>query len=179
MTTQPSGEASATTAVESITDPESLRGRDDVEFHEDTDVVDGETFDTVEDLDNVAVVGVTNADGEVLLRKLTEDCSRKLPILPVDSGEDYAEVARRAVEENTGLPIELDALEAAWYFEARLEDEERAATRYFVVFSASPATDGTGVEADIPEERDAAAVDWFDEVPDDAVEVPGTRLFFD
>jgi len=50
-----------------------------------------------------------------------------------------------------------------------------------VVFSASPASDGPNLD-DLPVDAadDApAAVGWFDELPADAEEAPGTRLFFD
>lgn len=180
MTTQSSGESAET--AESITDPESLRGRDDVAIHEDAERVDGETFDLVADLDNMAVVGVTNDDGEVLLMRVTEDCELKVPTASVAPGEDYAEAARQWVRAQTGFAIELDALEAAWHYEARHEDEERVASRYFVVFSASPATDGTDIDdpaIDGLEDGDAEAIEWFAELPDDAAEAPGTRLFFD
>lgn len=180
MTTQPSESDSA--AVESITDPESLRDRADVPFHEETDLVDEETLDVVADLDDVAVVGVTNESGEVLLRRLTEDCAWKLPVVPVPSGDNYADVARRTVEENTGLAVGIDALEAVWCYEARLENGDETATRYFVVFSASPASDGSDADhpaASLPEEDRPAGVGWFEELRDDAAEAPGTGLFFD
>lgn len=180
MTTDSPKETSETATVESITDPESLRDRDDVPFYENTNVADEEMLDVLDDLDDVAVVGITNEDGAVLLRKLTEDCSWKPPMIPVASDEEYAATARRTVAENTGLTVELDALEGVWRYEDRLEDGERTATRSFVVFSASPSPDEPdGTVDSIPEENDLAAGEWVDELPADADEPPGTRLFFD
>ncbi|WP_327051622.1 NUDIX domain-containing protein [Halomicrococcus gelatinilyticus] len=181
MTTQQSDETTQTASVEPITDAETLRERDDVPVHDDEDVVDEGTLDVVDDLDDLAVVGVTNDDGAVLLRRLTEDCEWKLPVEEVARDEDYADAARRAVEEVVGLPVALHAVEAAWHFEARLADGDRTATRDFVVFSASPASDAPDLD-DLPVDaaEDApAAVGWFDELPADAEEAPGTRLFFD
>lgn len=182
MTTQQSENTPETAAVESITDPESLRGRTDIRFHEETDFVDKETFDMVDGLDNLAVVGVTNDDGDVLVMRITEDCAQKMPLSSVKPGEDYAEAARQWVAEQTRLTIMLDAVEAVWRYEFQLENEERKTTRNFVVFSASPVTDEMAVDDpadDILEESDAAAVGWFDELPDDAEKPPGTQLFFD
>lgn len=178
-----SSEDTAETApIESIIDHESLRNRDDIPFHEETDLVDGETLELVENLDDMAPVGVTNDEGEVLLMRVDEDCAWKIPSPSVGPSEDYAEVARRWVTEQAHLTIVLDAVEGVWCYAARLENEDHEATRNFVVFSASPVTDGTAMDdsnTDTPEENTATAVGWFDELPADAEEPPGTRLFFD
>lgn len=180
MSHQPEDAPPRSPAVEPVTDPRSLRDREGVQFHEDTDVVDRETFETVRELDDLAIVGVTNADGAVLLRRLTEDCKLKPPSIAVEPGEEFTATAHRAVEANTGLALAFEALEGAWRYEARLEDdEERAATRHFVVYSASP--DGEAADGDppaIPEDREAAEVAWYEEFPEAAAEPPGTELFF-
>jgi len=62
---------SADSSLAPITDVESLRDRSDVPFHDDSDDVDAETVDAVAGLDDWAVVGVTDDDGSVLLRRLT------------------------------------------------------------------------------------------------------------
>jgi 8-oxo-dGTP pyrophosphatase MutT (NUDIX family) len=180
MTAQSSRDTSENT-IGSITDPESFRNRDDVPFHEDRDVIDGETFEMLNDLGDMAPVGVTNNEGEVLLMKVNEDCTRKIPSASVAPDEDFVQSAQEWVEEQAGLTIAFDALEGVWYFEGQLENEEQTATRYFVVFSASPVADGSGddeLAGDIPEKHNAADVGWFDELPDDAAEVPGTQVFF-
>jgi hypothetical protein len=180
MTTERSDRTSD--AVESIRSLQTLRDRDDVPVHDDEDEVDRETLDAVADLDDLAVVGVTTDDGEVLLRRLTADCEWKLPVTDVAADEDYADAARRAVEDVVGIPVDLDAVEAAWHFEARLADGKRTATRTFVVFSASPASEGTGLDdppLDVPAEDAPADVGWFDVLPENAEAAPGTDLFFD
>ena len=73
--------------VEPIVDHESLRGR--VPFHKETDVVPAETIESLAAAEDMAVIGVTNDAGEVLLRRLTPTCSWKLPVALVDGGEDY------------------------------------------------------------------------------------------
>lgn len=168
-------------AVESITNLESLCRRDDVPVHEERDVVDEATFDAVASLEDVAVVGVTNEDGEVLLRKLTDDCDWKLPLGVVSPGEDYAEVAREAVETVVEFRVTLDGIEGVWCYELRLENGERTTSRRFVVFSASPADGETdaALAPIAPESEGPAGVDWFDELPDGAAQAPGTRSFFD
>lgn len=176
MTAQPPGDTTDAGTVEAITDPESLRGRDGVAFHEDADTVDEEAFAFVDDADDMAPVGITNDDGAVLLMRVDEDCSRKIPSVEVGPGEEYGRAAREWVEEQAGIDVELDAVEAVWRYEARLEGEERAATRYFVVFGATPAS-GEGTA--LADTHEAEAVEWFEELPDDAVEVPGTWLFVD
>lgn len=105
MTPEPPRKPIETSGIETITDPSSLRERDDVQFHEDIETVDEETLETVAELDDMVVVGVTNADDEVLMRRWTADCSWKLPVQDLDECEDYTEAARRAVEVDLGLPI--------------------------------------------------------------------------
>lgn len=179
MTTDAADETAPTAAAESIVDHETLRGLSDVPFHEETERVDSETFDTIDGLDDMAVVGVTNADGDVLLMRVTEDCALKLPTPEVAPDEDFAEAARAWVESQAGLEITLDSIEGVWCHEARLEGADRTATRAFVVFGASPVADEDGTADTIAERTEAHAVDWFAELSDDTAMAPGTRLFFD
>lgn len=179
MTSKPTDETTTSSAVESVTDLERLRDRPDVQFHEETECVDSELFETLEGLDDMAVVGVTNSDGDVLLMRVTEECARKLPTPEVGPGEDYAAAARNWVESQAGLAITLDSLECVWCHEARLEGTERTTTRAFVVFGATPGVDEDGVVETTAEHPEAHAVGWFAELPDDAAVAPGTRLFFD
>ncbi|WP_265111356.1 NUDIX hydrolase [Halosolutus halophilus] len=181
MTSNQPDATSDSTTVEPIVDPASLRDRDDVPFHEDTDTVDRAALDELAALEDLVVVGVTNERGAALLRKLTPDCAWKLPLVHVEPGDAYDDAARRAVETVVGLDVELDAIEGVWRFEARLEGGERTATRHFVVFSATPAngTDVADLATSDSGEDVPADVGWFDELPDDAERAPGTELFFD
>ncbi|WP_232702663.1 hypothetical protein [Halobacterium wangiae] len=173
---------SADSSLAPITDAESLRDRSDVPFHDDADDVPAETVDAVAGLDDLAVVGVTDDDGSVLLRRLTPDCELKLPVESVGDDEDFVAAARVAVEDVVGLPVELDAVEGVWTFEAREADGDRSATRRFVVFGATPAVDTAGVSLptdDSPGTDAPAEAGWFDEFPEDGERAPGTDLFFD
>ncbi|MBV0923202.1 NUDIX domain-containing protein [Halomicroarcula limicola] len=177
MTTAPTDYPSV---PDHLTDPEPLRG--DVPFHEESDVVDEAVLDRLDELDDMAPVGVTNDDREVLVMRVTDDCRWKIPSSAVAPGEDYAEAARQWVENNVGLDVELDGVVGVWRYEAQSAGGDRTATRNFVVFGASPANeDGGGkLPADGVDAADAAAeVGWFTELPDGAEAVPGTDLFFE
>ncbi|MFC4543636.1 NUDIX domain-containing protein [Halosolutus amylolyticus] len=181
MTSNHSDTSTEGTAGEPIADLETLRHRDDVAFHEETDTADPEALDELAALDDLVVVGVTNEQGSVLLRRLTADCAWKLPLVDVQSGESYADAARRAVETVVGLEITLDAIAGVWRFELQLENGDRTETRHFVVFGATPAngTDVADLAAPDADEDGPVGVGWFDDLPDDAEEAPGTRLFFE
>lgn len=155
--------------VEPITDHESLRGR--VPFHEETDVVPAETVESLAAAENMAIVGVTNDAGEVLLRRLTPTCSWKLPVALVDEGEEYAAAIREHVTETVG-GIDLRAVEGVWHVDARTEDGAATATRAFVVFSGTLDEETIQLPADGVEEAG-----WFDELPEEAGGLPGTELF--
>lgn len=162
-----------------ITDPESLRDRDDVPFDLETDVVPEETLDAVDAAADMVVVGVTTESGDALLRRLTDDCAWKLPVATVEPGADYVEAARDAVEGVVGLAVELDAVEGVWRIELRDEAETRTAARNFVVFSATP-TDGTDLDAalaTVPEDDRPVEAGWFRDLPANAEAAPGTDLF--
>lgn len=178
MTSANTDDATNASPVEPLTDPESLREQPDVPFHEDTDVVDEETFETITDLDDMAPVGVTNDDGEVLVLRITETCRRKIPSAAVADGESFPTVAREWVEQHTGMTVELDGIEGVWVYEATLEGTDRTASRYFVVYSAHPVGE-TATEADANSEDLAAAIEWHTELPEEAAAVPGSALFFD
>lgn len=167
-----------TPAIESITDPETLRDHEDVPFHEDSDVVDEETFQTVAELDDMAPTGVRNADGEVLVMRVTETCRWKIPSSSVADGAAFAPAASEWIARNTGLDISFDGIEAVWHYEATLEGSDRTASRYFVVFGATPARPDASVPTDDADpETVAHEVGWFDELPEGGAAAPGTDLF--
>lgn len=167
------------TPVDPITDPEQLRDRPDVPAHEETDVLDTETFERVADLGDLTPTGVTNDEGDVLLLRVEDDCTLKIPCSAPEPGQDYADSAREWVEGLTGLDVELEAIEGVWFYEARLDGSDRTASRAFVAFSASVAGDGSDAPTeDVPAEKRPAHVEWTDELPEEAAEPPGTDLFF-
>lgn len=164
-------------ATDPITDPESLR--ETVPFHEDAEVVDEETFEQIAKLGDLTPIGVENAAGEVLVARVEDDCTLKIPCGSPDPGEDYAAAAVRWVEQLTGLAVELDGIEGVWRYEARQEGTDRVASRYFVVFAGSVDTDGREAPTDdVPAEDRPAELHWVSDLPEAAVEPPGTELFF-
>ncbi|WP_121743733.1 NUDIX hydrolase [Natronorubrum halophilum] len=179
MTSHHAGDASSPTAIEPIIDHESLRERDDVPFHEETDVVDAEIVEQVAALADLAGVGITNRDGEVLLRRLTDTCSWKIPVAPVGPEEDFATAIAAHISKTIGLAVALDAIEGVWDISVRTDNGTQTASRAFVIFSASAVSGTDDLEAATPEGDAVEAADWFDELPDGADEIPGTGLFID
>ena len=156
--------------VQSITDPESLRDREDVAFSREAEYPDRETYESLREQsetgDGAALVGVTNDDGKVLLK---DTCTGWLaPGGNVAPGEDWAAVARREAESWTDVAVELDSVERVRRIDHRLEEGEPSDVLddpfYVVFFRASPATGETApVDSD---DEDAPDVEWFDEVPE-------------
>ncbi|MEF8886598.1 MAG: NUDIX domain-containing protein [Haloarculaceae archaeon] len=163
-------------ALEPLTDVGRLRHRDDVSFHREEDTVPATVVDEVADLPDLASVGITNEEGELLCRRLTETCSWKIPTESVAPGEDFAAAIREHVPETLGFRVEVDALVGVWEVHLAAADGDRTATRTFVTFEGSP--------ADARYEVDAGAADdpveeagWFAELPEDADRLPGTDHF--
>lgn len=162
-----------------ITELDALRDRHEVPHSVETEVVDGDLVETIERLENLAVVGVTNDRGAVLLLRVTEDCELKPPTPSVAPDEDYAATARDWVESQAGFPITLEAVEGLWEYKAQLGDGTRSASRSFVVFSAVPADDAPDSALADPAGGAAAEAAWYDEFPNEAVKPPGTDRFFE
>jgi ADP-ribose pyrophosphatase YjhB (NUDIX family) len=182
MTNEITRDGSTDVQTESFSDPESLR--EDVPFVEETSVHDDEDHCSV-GIDGRAVVGVTNDDGEVLLAVHEESSIAMLPHGPVEPGDEWATVGRRAVEEMTGVTVELVGPELVRNFDHFVEgNDERHTTSYNVVFRASPAGDETGTDDPGIAENDDWDAGWFDEFPGDLMDVGGpveddVRLFLD
>lgn len=169
--------------TESLSDPESLRERDDVPFREETSVHDDEDHCSV-GIEGRAVVGVTNDDGEVLLTVNEAIPVALLPHEPVESGDDWAAAARRAVEGVTDLTVRLDGVELVRDLDHFVEgNDEIHTTTHNVVFRASPVETGAD-DFGFPDDCDWSA-DWFDEFPEDRTDDVGgpveddVRLFVD
>jgi len=162
--------------LEPLTDVDRLRHRDDVPFHRKKDAVPATVVDEVADLPDLASVGITNEEGELLCRRLTETCSWKIPTESVAPGEDFAAAIREHVPETLGFRVELDALVGVWEVHLTAADGDRTATRTFVTVEGSPADaryEVNPVAAEDPVEE----VGWFAELPEDADPLPGTDHF--
>ncbi|PSQ55028.1 hypothetical protein BRD22_10615 [Halobacteriales archaeon SW_8_68_21] len=172
MTVDPHANSSPT-GLEPITDPDSIRGREGIEFHDDSDVVPAEAVERLTDADDMAIVGVENNDGAVLLRRLTDTCSWKLPVITVGDAEEFATAIRDHVTETIDA-LELSGIEGVWRVAVESEDGERTAARAFVVFSGTLESD----DLSVPEDGVTDA-GWFDEIPENGSSLPGTDLFVD
>jgi len=150
------------TGVDSLTDPGARAERNGVEVAEKSATVPAEAFDHYDELGGEVAVGVTNADGAVLLWT-DADHGWLLPAAPVDPGEDYAAAARRVVERLADTDVAVTGVERVRRVRYAVEDDDRETTAYHVLVRAA-ATDEP--LPDSPDGPDGATVDWFDAVPE-------------
>jgi hypothetical protein len=169
----------ASESLRPIHDSDALRDHDEIPYHETVDTVPEEVVDQMDGLPDLAAVGVTNEAGDVLLRRLTETCSWKLPAASVAPDEDFAAAIRTQILATIGLSVDLTGVAGVWEVTVESEDGDRSASRTFVVFEGR-VTDGVyDLDAVTPTGDDPVEdVDWFEELPGDADELPGTDLFF-
>lgn len=177
MTANAHGDAPPT-ALAPLTDVDALRDRDDVAFHETVDTVPVEVVDQMADLPDLASVGITNDGGEVLLRRLTETCSWKIPSASVAPDADFVAAIRDQISETIGLTVAIESVVGVWDITVQTEDGERTASRAFVVFEAAVTDGDYDLDDATPAGDPVEEATWFDALPDGAEEVPGTDLFF-
>jgi len=184
--------------VESLSDPETLRDRDDVAFRDEETVLGpGEYEDVRERVERVAglvLAGVVDDEGRTLLVN-REGCSRgwMLPGSVVAPGDDWAAAGRRAVERMTGVTVAVHGPAAVRRTVYRPAEGEAVAESQStaspdgkhpvsndVVWRASPTGGGTLPDAPVVDgdEWDAG---WFDDLPQDvdAADEDDVRLFVD
>lgn len=182
MTGSPPSETDAESTAETPTDPDELRERPDVEICEHT-FVHGSTDHCEADAAGRVIVGVTNADGAVLVLENEEAPYPMLPNEVVESGEDWGESARQAAEDAAGAPVELGDPLRVRDVEHRVDGEdERQTETTHVVYRASLASDADDADPPFPADCDWTA-HWLDEFPDAMVEeeaspVEDVRLLF-
>ncbi|WP_410765387.1 hypothetical protein [Haloferax sp. DFSO60] len=147
--------------MDKLQEPEQLRQRDEIEFHDETHTIGADEFDEYEALDSHAVVGLVNDRGEVLLQN---DGSHgwTLPAFRVSAGDDWVSVAQRGVESITGVVVELEYPELVRRVAFRTTNEQT--TMYTVVFRASP-VEGRPVADEHGESSTALSVQWSESVP--------------
>lgn len=176
--THPTSDSSPT-AIEPIVDHGSLRDRDDVPFHEDRTVVEPAVIDQVADLPDLAGVGITNPEGDVLFRRLTDTCSWKIPVATVPPEADFAAAIAEQVRDTIGFSLELEAIEGVWDVRFTSSDGDRTAERAFVIFEGTPATDTYDLTTPTPEGDAVEEAGWFADLPEEADEIPGTHAFLE
>jgi len=167
----------APTPTESLTDPASLRGRDGVEYVTETEA---DHFGQDDGVAGVAVVGLTNDDGALAFASF-EDVTI-LPHAVVETGEDYATVARDAASDLLGVDVDLDDVVRVRRKQSPAGGTSAEHVAHVVVFAASPPGDGSLPDAEDVTSCQAESTGWFDGVPDD-IQTPEMRadalLFLD
>lgn len=153
-------------ALESLADPESLLDRGDVDSRDRPTVEHGHHFEMYEPIDGMAIAGVTDDEGRVLLLVDREAGHAVLPYGRVGPGEDWAAVARRRTEELTGVAVSIDGPVRVRRNRYRPEegDDDRETTGYDVVFRASPVDEEATAEVGTCEDNQWEAA-WVSEIP--------------
>lgn len=160
-----------------FSDPEDLRDREGVEVVEGERTFDSEQFAALRRryaaIEGVVQVGITNDDGEVLLVGPEEWAP---PGGDVERGEEWAEAARRNMEQLLGVDVRIDSVERVEFTDFRLADDEDERFRADSVFFGASVVDAPEFVADpeLPddmthkyfEDPDDMAVAWFGEVTD-------------
>ena len=127
--------------MNALTDPETLRDRDDVEFLDGPPETHQSHFEIYESIAGMAIAGVTDPDGRLVLLEHGQVDRPALSYTQVDPGEDFVAAARDVVAAGTGIEASIDELLRVRRCTYRSEDGEET-TGYDVVFAASPVGDG-------------------------------------
>lgn len=130
-----------------LTDPESLREREDVEFIDAPPEEHQSHFEMFKSVAGTAVAGVTDVDGRLLLVKHEATESLVLPFTRVEHGDDWFVVARKAVADSTDIDVTIGEPIRVRHCTYRSEAGEET-TDYDVVFTATP--EGDRDVSDVP-----------------------------
>ena len=163
-------------SIETLDDPESLRDGT-VPVEEVDRVVPAAQFEGLrEHYDNVAgvvQVGITDEDGRVLLQGSPEDGDWAPPGGPVEPGADWVAAAKRTMESQTGVDIEIRDVRLLERLRFRPADGEETVSSWGVTFGAAVEDERFLRDPEIvdhpylPAEHEQTFA-WFDAVPEDA-----------
>lgn len=164
--------------MDALTDPETLRQREDVAFVDAPPEDHQNHFEVYESIAGMAIAGVTDDDGRLLLLEHERVDLPALSYTQVDPGEDFVAAARAIVETGTGIEARIDDPLRVRRCTYRSEGGEET-TGYDVVFAASPVGDD-GIDPEAGHDwraawRDPATVDLPDEEDNDVLN--DIRLF--
>ncbi len=179
MTESHTEEQSPLADIEPIVDHETLRDIEDIPFHDNTDTVDADIVAQVAELGDLAAVGITNPDGELLFRRATDTCSWKIPVTTVAPDDDFAGELRAHVRETIGFSLRLDDIVGVWDITVETEDGTQTASRAFVIFSATPESGHYDLADATPEAESVEDAGWFSSPPEGADLIPGTEQFLE
>jgi hypothetical protein len=137
VTTSPVGTGATVSLMNELTDPESLRGREDVAYVENAPEVHQGHYDRYESIAGMAVAGVTDDEGRLLLLQLDEAPVPTMPYAQVAPGDDWVTAVEAAVVDTTDVPVDVDGVRRVRRDTYRSEDGAET-TGYDVVFTATP-----------------------------------------
>lgn len=127
--------------MDELTDPETLREREDVELDEMPPEEHQGHFELYEPIAGMAIAGVIDADGQLLLLEHEDAPYPTMPYGQVVSAGDWVATMREAVADSTGVAVTVDGVRRVRHHTYRSGTGEEA-TGYDVVFAASPEGDG-------------------------------------
>lgn len=157
--------------MQSLSDPGVLEENSNVTFREQTAIVDADRFETIQERAaekvGVVVVGITNSEGELLLVKTDWSEGWVFPGSSVARGADWVATAKEAVENQTGVEVDIDRVARVNRRYYRQEETtERFSSGYAVVFLGSIAEDEPTVEFEESQNDYITDRGWFDRSPD-------------
>jgi ADP-ribose pyrophosphatase YjhB (NUDIX family) len=127
--------------MDELTDPETLREREDVEFIDAPPEEHQNHFEMYEPVEGTVIEGVADENDRLLLLEHEQAETPALSHTKVEHGNDWVTAARRIVEEGTGVEATIDEPLRVRHHTYRSETGDETAG-YDVVFAASLDGDG-------------------------------------
>lgn len=155
-----------------MNDIDPLFGRDDLRYVEETIELDSPEFERVsaaaeEGWEYTAGAVVYDDRGRVALVRNGWSDGWIPPGGSVEPGEEFEAAAAREVREETGLVVDVE--EPAVVSEQTFVHDGEAVVGHYVLYAAYAAETELDEDPGVPGET-IEAVDWFDEVPEDAMD---------
>lgn len=157
-------QSDTTGSIDSVTDPEALPDQRDVRFTEEVQTLEQEAFDHWRDSAGLVGVGVTAEGGRVMVWNGVHGWT--LPYVEVGPDEDFAEAARTAVDQLTGVRPTLTGIERATRVEFHLANGDATLTTHQLVFG----TDTVDEETAAAMVSDNSDVRWITELDESGIE---------
>ena len=123
------------TCMDALFDPESLRRQSGTTFRDEQSVDSTDDFEYFRSIAGLVAIGIPTEGGQILL--MDSPHGWRLPYGPVESGADWAAVARQFGTEMTGKDIAIDTAERIARIERRLENGNEETTSYEAVLRAA------------------------------------------
>ena len=130
----------AVVTMNELTDPETLRECDSVEFVDTSPEEHQGHYELYEPIAGMAIVGVTGEDGRLLLLRREDGAIPVLPYGWTRPGDDWMATARAAVADSTDIEVAIGGVLRVRRHTYRSETGAET-TGYDVVFAATPEGD--------------------------------------